>query len=130
MKLLVDNNLPPRLGRGLGAFFGDLHTVVHIKDKFGTGSLKDEEWIELLGQEGRWCVLTGDRNIAKRKPQRHAFLQAGLIGFVPAPSVAKWPIERLGARMLTLWPVLTNISVSVSSGFYEIGASGSRLRGI
>lgn len=128
MKLLVDNNLPPRLGRGLGAFFDQMHTVVHIKDKFLTGSLKDEEWIELLAQEGHWCVLTADRNIAKKRPQRQAFLQAKLIGFMPAPSVAKWSMERLGARILTLWPILTNISETVSGGFYEIGASANRLR--
>ena len=46
MKLLVDNNLPPALGRGLGAMFADDHEVIHIKDKFGTGSLSDEDWIE------------------------------------------------------------------------------------
>ena len=128
MKLLVDNNLPPRLGRGLGAFFDGMHTVVHIKDKFGTGSLKDEEWIELLGREGRWCVLTADRNIAKKRPSRQIFSHAGLIGFFPAPAVAKWPMERQCARVLTLWPKLVSISETVASGFYEISATGDRLR--
>ena len=61
MKLLVDNNLPPALGRGLGAMFADDHEVIHIKDKFGTGSLSDEDWIERLAAEGGWSVLSGDR---------------------------------------------------------------------
>jgi hypothetical protein len=130
VKLLVDNNLPPRLARGLGAFFEGVHTVVHIREKFGTGSLKDEEWIELLGKEGRWCVLTGDRNIAKKRPSRQLFLSSGLIGFFLAPSVSKWPTERLGARLLILWPVMVGISESVSSGCYEIGATGDRLGGM
>lgn len=42
MKLLVDNNLPPVLGRGLGALFHGQHHIEHIRDKFGTGSLPDE----------------------------------------------------------------------------------------
>lgn len=129
MKLLVDNNLPPRLARGLGAFFDDEHIVIHIKDKFGRGNLSDEDWIKMLGQEGRWCVLTGDRNIAKKRPSRQLFLASGLIGFFPSPSVAKWPTERIAARLLTLWPSLVNLSESVSSGCYEISATGDRLRG-
>lgn len=128
MKLLVDNNLPPRLGRGLGAFFDGMHTVVHIRDKFGTGGLKDEEWIELLGKEGRWCILTADRNIAKKRPSRQIFAQAGLIGFFPAPAVAKWSTERQCARILNLWPKLVTISETLSSGFYELNAKGDLLR--
>lgn len=130
MKLLIDNNLAPRLGRGLGEFFKGIHTVIHIRDKFGTGSLKDEEWIELLSKEERWCVLTADRNIAKKRPSRQIFTQAGLIGFFPAPAVAKWSTERQCARILMLWPTLVSISETVSSGFYEMGAKGDRLRGM
>ncbi|MGJ0237584.1 hypothetical protein ACQEPB_03565 [Novosphingobium fluoreni] len=129
MKLLVDNNLPPRLARGLGAFFDEEHIVIHIKEKFGRGNLSDEDWIRLLGREGHWCVLTADRNIAKKRPSRQLFLACGLIGFFPSPSVAKWPMERLAARLLTLWPSLVNLSESVSSGCYEISATGDRLRG-
>lgn len=70
MKLLVDNNLPPVLGRGLGALFHGQHHVEHIRDKFGTGSLPDETWIEALGKEGGWCVLSGDRRIATKRPSR------------------------------------------------------------
>lgn len=127
MKLLVDNNLPPRLARGLGAFFDDDHHVIHIRDKFGTGSLADEEWIKLLGVEGRWCVLTSDRNIAKRRPSRQLFMSCGLIGFFLSPAVGKWPAERTAARILTLWPSLVILSETVSNGCYEIGPKGGTL---
>jgi len=70
VKLLVDNNLPPRLGRGLAALFHGQHHIEHIRDKFGTGSLPDETWIEALGKEGGWCVLSGDRRIATKRPSR------------------------------------------------------------
>lgn len=61
-------------------------------------------------------------------PSRHIFSHAGLIGFFPAPAVAKWPMERQCARVLTLWPKLVSISETVASGFYEISATGDRLR--
>lgn len=131
MKLLVDNNLPPRLGRGLGALFDGYHQVVHIKDKFGTGSLPDEEWIVALGKEGGWCVLSGDRNIARRRPSRNLFLASKLIGFFPKPAVlSKKPIEGVAARVLVLWPAMVATADSVENGCFELGVSGQKLKSI
>ncbi len=131
MKLLVDNNLPPRLGRGLGALFEGDHHVQHIRDKFGTGSLPDEEWIVALGKEGGWCVLSGDRNIAKKKPSRNLFLASKLIGFFPKPAVLeKKPLEGIAARVLTLWPAIVATSQSVENGCFELGPTGMKLRSI
>src|SRR3546814_13486053 len=76
------------------------HHVVHIRDKFGTGSLPDAEWIERLGKEGGWSVLSGDRRIAKQKPSRELFLRAGLIGFFPLPAVMQLKLHGMTARIL------------------------------
>lgn len=130
MKLLVDNNLPPVLGRGLGALFDGRHQVLHIKDKFGRGNLADMEWIEALGTEGGWCVLSGDRNIAKKKPSREAFLAAGLIGFFPLPAVMTLPLHRQAARVLTLWPAIEGTASAIERGCFELGITGSKLRQI
>lgn len=127
MKLLVDNNLPPALGRGLGALFAGRHEIQHIKDKFGTGSLPDEEWIERLGREGGWCVLSGDRRIATKKPSREVFLRANLIGFFPAPAIMKWPLHAKAARVLTLWPAMEGVAEKVARGCFDLGAKSSRL---
>lgn len=130
MKLLIDNNLPPLMGRGLGALFEGTHTIIHIRDKFGTGSLDDVEWIELLGKEGGWSVLSGDRKIATRKPSRQAFLGAGLVGFFAAPAVMTLPLERKTARILVLWPRLVAISESAGSGCFDLGIKGDKLHQI
>ncbi len=130
MKLLVDNNLPPVLGRGLGALFAERHDVVHIKDKFGRGNLPDIEWIDVLGKEGGWSILSGDRNIAKKKPSREAFLNAGLIGFFPLPALMKLPLHRQAARILTLWPAIEATSGAIERGCFELGITGSKLRQI
>ncbi|MCA0903890.1 DUF5615 family PIN-like protein [Qipengyuania aquimaris] len=127
MKLLVDNNLPPRLGRGLAELFSGTHHVEHIKDKFGTGSLADEDWIERLAKEGNWCVLSGDRRIASKRPSRELFLRSKLIGFFPQAALMKIPLERKASRILYLWPQMVVTSETVDRGCFGLGMKGSRL---
>lgn len=129
MKLLVDNNLAPALAKGLGALFAGEHSVLHIKEKFGTGSLADEDWIEMLGAEGGWSVLSGDRRIATKKPSKELFLRANLIGFFPRSAVLKLPLHQQTARILTLWPSLVTTAETMERGCFELGVSG-RLRPI
>lgn len=124
MKLLVDNNLPPRLGRGLAALFEGEHHVIHIRDKFGTGSLPDVEWIERLGKEGGWSVLSGDRRIAKQKPSRELFLRAGLVGFFPLPAVMELKLHDMTARILFAWPAMTIVSETIAQGCFELPVKG------
>jgi hypothetical protein len=130
VKLLVDNNLAPRLGRGLGTLFDGMHEVVHIKDQFGTGSLPDEVWIEAIGKEGGWCVLSADRRIATKKPSRELFLRSNLIGFFLMPAVTRLPLTALTARILTIWPVLVTTAGAMDRGCFEVGIKNSRLRPI
>ena len=130
MKLLVDNNLPPCLGRGLNALFNSDHDVIHIRDKFGTGSLSDEAWIRELAEEGGWCVLSSDRRIATRKPSRDLFLRSNLIGFFLLPAVAKLPLHALTARILILWPIVERTAHTKDRGCFEIGIKGTSLRAV
>lgn len=130
MKLLVDNNLPPVLGRGLGALFKDEHHILHIRDKFGTGSLPDEEWIEALGKEGGWCVLSGDRRIATKKPSRDLFNRNNFIGFFPLPAVLEMKLHAQAARILTMWPTLVDAQKTMDRGCFDLGIKGMKLRPI
>lgn len=127
MKLLVDNMFPPRLGRGLGALFAGLHEILHIKDKFGTGSLTDEEWIKRLGDEGGWSVLSGDRRIASNRVSRDIFPSNNLVGFFPKPAVMKLPFSRQVSRLLYVWPTIEDFAASTGRGCYAIGITGSKL---
>ncbi len=125
MKLLVDNNLPPVLGRGLGALFAGRHHVVHIKDHFGTGSLPDEDWIKRLAAEGGWSVLSGDRRIATKKPSRELFNRSNLVGFFPLPAVLDLPLHRMTARVLTLWPAMEDTARIMDRGCFDLGIKGA-----
>lgn len=124
MKLLVDNMLPPRMARGLGALFKDQHEVVHIREKFDTGSLPDAEWIERLGREGGWSVLSGDRRIATKRPSRELFNRSNLVGFFPLPAVLDLPLHAMTARVLTLWPLMSDTSHDMDRGCFDLGIKG------
>lgn len=130
MKLLVDNNLPPKLARSLGALFDGEHEIKHIREKFGTGSLPDEEWIELLGREGGWAVLSADMNIARKKPSRDSFVAAGLVGFFFSPAMQKWPLHRQAARVLAIWPQMISHMSTTANGVFEVPTSGTKFRTI
>tara|TARA_R110000850_G_scaffold37456_1_gene98728 strand:- start:200 stop:595 length:396 start_codon:yes stop_codon:yes gene_type:complete len=130
LKLLIDNNLPPSMGRGLGELFRKQHEIIHIKDKFGTGSLPDEQWIKELGKEGNWSVLSGDMRIAKKKPSRQVFLNNNLVGFFPAPSIMKLEFTKKVARVLYLWEVIEQQSKLVDRGCFELPMRSTTLRQI
>lgn len=59
------------------------------------GGLPDEEWIEALGREGGWSVLSGDIRIAKKRPSRDLFLRANLTGFFPLSAMMALPLRYL-----------------------------------
>ena len=130
MKLLVDNNLPPRLASALNLIFAPDDSVVAIGEKFGRTDLKDEEWIPALGREGGWAVLSADLNIARKKPSRELFVRAGLVGFFLSSSMQKWPLPRQAARVLILWPQLTSHMKTTANGVFEMPASGTKFRTI
>lgn len=117
------------MARGLNAFFPE-HEIIHIRDKYDTGSLSDEEWIKALGLEKNWSVLTADINIAKKKPSRNVFLSNNLIGFFLAPSMQKQSFSKQVSRILYLWETIEKQSKLVDRGCFEIPTKSNRLRQI
>lgn len=131
MKVMVDNDLPPRLARALHLIFEeDGDEIVALRDKFGRSDLTDEEWIRALGSEGGWAVLSADRRIAKRRPSRDLFISSGLVGFFFPPSLQKEALSKQAAAILRLWPDLRDQVRLNANGCFEIPASGRRFRQI
>lgn len=130
MKLLVDNNLPPRLAKALNVIFAPDHEIAALREKFGRSNLKDEEWIPKLGAEGGWAVLSADMNIARKRPSRQLFVGAGLVGFFFSPSLQKSPLNLQAARVLTIWPQMVSHMKTTANGVFEVPASGKKFRSI
>jgi len=130
VKLYVDENLPPVLARSFQILFEGQHVVTCTADKFARRGVKDIEWITELGREGGWSVLSADKRISRNQIEKRAFLEAGLIGFILAPSLQKLALAKQAARILQLWDVLDQQSRLVSRGLFELPISTNRLRQI
>jgi len=128
LKLFVDHNLPPALARGLCALFAGDHEVVCHRDKYGQTHVKDEEWIPALGAEGGWVVLSGDLNIARKRPQRELFLRSNLVGFFPKAAVMELPLAKKASRVLAVWDRMERISIDVRPGVFELQIKGDQFR--
>jgi hypothetical protein len=126
LKLFIDNNLPPVLADGFAALFAGEHEVVSHRSKFGTTHIKDEEWIRALGAEGRWVILSGDLNIARKRPLRELFLRSRLIGFFPKAAVMELPLHKKASRILYVWDRIERIASTVESGAFELQVRGDR----
>lgn len=112
------------MARSLNALFDGEHQVTHIREKFGTGDLADEDWIRRLGNEGGWSVLSGDIRIAKKRPSRELFLRSNLIGFFPLSSLMKLSTVELTARLLMRWTDLILVGQTTERGVYEVPIRG------
>lgn len=131
MKVLIDNDLPPRLASALQIIFEiDGDEVVSLREKFGRENVKDAEWITQLGKEGRWAVLSADRRIARQRPSRELFIGAGLVGFFLPPSLQRQPLHRQAARVIGIWPALRDQVRLNANGCFEMPAKGTRFRQI
>ena len=126
MKLFVDNNLPPDLARGLHALFGGTHDVTCHRDKFGVACVADEEWMQALGEDGDWVILSGDLNIARKRPSRELFMRLRLVGFFPRAAVMELPLTLKAARILEVWSTMERIARDVRPGLFELQRRGQK----
>lgn len=130
MKLFVDENLPPQLARGLAALFKGDHEVTCHRDKFGQRCRLDEEWMVELGREGEWVILSGDVNIARKRPQRELFFRSNLVGFFPRAGVMELPLPKKAARVLSVWDRMVSIARDVRPGVFELQQRGDQFKAL
>jgi hypothetical protein len=76
VKFFFDNNLAPRIARGLNGFVTPEHQVVHLKDRFPPAT-DDVDWMRELAGETDWIILTADVRIGKNPQEVAAWKQAG-----------------------------------------------------
>jgi len=114
----------------LAALLEGEHEIVCHRDKYGRTHIRDEEWIPALGTEGDWVVLSGDLNIAHRRPQRELFFRSRLVGFFPRSAVMELPLPKKTARILTVWDRMVGLSQGVRPGVFELQQRGDRFRAL
>ena len=76
MKFFFDNNLAPKIAKGLNGFVSPDHKVIHLKEQF-PGSTDDVDWMRKLAQEEDLIIITADVRIGKNPQEIEAWKQAG-----------------------------------------------------
>jgi predicted nuclease of predicted toxin-antitoxin system len=128
LRLLLDNNLSPRLARYLQALFGGDHEIIALRDKFSHDA-PDLDWITTLSQEGGWAVLTKDLRIRTRPHERAALDQSRIVYFFLAGSWSKFGVEEMAARLIRLVPKMAAQTELADRGRFELPIrAGSKLR--
>lgn len=128
MKVLIDENLPPRLAHSLNALFYGTHEVEHLRERFGPG-VKDTEWITQLSAEGRWIVISGDRRITRNKTELLIFRNSHLVGFFLSRGLNKLPLLKQMERILSLWQTIeTQASIVQGGAMFELPTTTNRVK--
>lgn len=115
----MDNNLPPALAKALNALsvnqFFDLKQVIALREKFPPDT-SDVTWIQTLGQEGDWFILSGDQFRKHGDLERKALRQNGLIVFCLAKSWSSQPYWEKCAHLLRWWPHIVEQAERLQGG--------------
>ena len=128
MKLLLDNNLAPRIAKALNALFDGQHHIVALRDGFPADT-PDVEWITALDQKGGWTVLTRDLHIITRPHERAALDRSRIVFFFLARAWEKFGVEETTARLIRLIPKMAAQAELAESGRFELPINaGSKLR--
>ena len=76
MKFFFDNNLAPKIAKGLNGFVSPDHKVIHLKEQFPANT-DDVDWMRKLAQEEDLIIVTADVRIGKNPQEIEAWKQAG-----------------------------------------------------
>jgi hypothetical protein len=104
LKVFFDNNLSPHLAHALNVLLGpEGDQVVHLTDRFPADT-QDRVWIETLGDEVGWVVISADRRIHRNRFEREAWRRSGLIVFFLSPQWQRLRGIETAWRLLRWWP--------------------------
>ena len=128
MRLLLDQNLAPRIARALNALFDGEHEIIALRDKFSPNT-PDVTWIDALDQDRGWAVLTRDINLRTRPHERAALDRARIVFFFLAGSWRSFSVEETTARLIRLMPKIIAQTSLAESGPFELPITRARCCG-
>ncbi|HTD32291.1 MAG TPA: hypothetical protein VK665_01420 [Candidatus Elarobacter sp.] len=120
MTFFFDNTFPPQLVKILVILGVDAH---HLQDDFPPDTL-DVDWIPEVGKKG-WVVVTGDRRISKKPPERKALQEANVIAVFMSKGFTSKKIFDIVASFVKWWPEIEYAVSRVKPGTsLEVGVNG------
>ena len=110
MKFFFDNCISPKIVEFIKDLFQEDYELVHLTEKF-SASTKDPVWINQLGMEGDWILITGDVRIKRAKPNKRALRESKLTAFVFPNEFSNLKIFQQIGCIALLWPKIIEKAV-------------------
>jgi hypothetical protein len=121
LKFFFDNNLPPQLASAIHELIKpDRHSAIHLRQRFPP-NISDRNWIEALGLEGDWAVISADVRIWKNPHEKEAWKASRLTVFFLTQPWSKQKLWEKAWRLIRWWPRIVEMAEIVEAGAaYEI----------
>jgi len=103
VKFFFDNQLAPKLAKGLHQFVQPNHEVHHLKEKFPPNA-EDEHWMKQLADEEDWVIVTADIQIGRNPHEVAAWQEAGHTVFFLKPGWVNLPFWTQAYKFTKCFP--------------------------
>ena len=121
MKFFFDNNLSPRLVRGLLEFGED---VTHLRDQY-PADVPDQDWLPDIGAKG-WVLVTRDERV-RRNPSELAAINIHKVGafFLGGKNLSHWELIQ---QVVRNWIRMKELADKTAKPFaFRVAPHGSTL---
>lgn len=124
MRFFFDNNLAPKIAKGLNEFVSPEHKVVHLKERFSAGA-DDSVWMTELGREEGWVIVTADIRIGKNPHEVQAWKEAGHTIFFLKPGWLRLSFWEQAQKFVKCFPEIISKAERAGNGAaFVVSASG------
>jgi hypothetical protein len=124
LRFFFDNNLAPKLARGLNVFVSPTHSVLHLRDKF-PGNAEDAEWMRELAREADWIIVTADVRIGQNPHEIEAWKEAGHTIFFLKPGWTDMTFWVQANKFTKCFPEMIAVAEKAKRGsFFTVSVNG------
>jgi PIN like domain len=128
VKFFFDNNLAPKLARGLHEFVKPDHEVVHLKARF-PGETEDEDWMRGLMGEAGLVIVTADINIGKNPHEVRAWKEVGHTIIFLKPGWVSLPFWTQAYKFTKCFPTIIERALRAEPGDSFVVAVNGKIEG-
>jgi hypothetical protein len=124
VKFFFDNNLAPKIAKGLNEFVRGQHQVIHLKERFPSDTA-DSLWMTELAKEPGWVIVTADGRIGKNPHEVEAWKQAGHTIFFLKPGWLKLTFWEQAHKFVKCFPeIIKDAEQAASGSSFIVSVSG------